>query len=764
MSSSSLSTAQLDRALLDATTSMAWAVDRRYRLLTSNLAFKAAMAATIGRLPMPGESMLMEAFAPHVLRHWRALYDAAFEGRPGEFVSEMPTPEGTMLLELVTAPLRDPQTSQVIGCAAVCRDLRAGTPVERELIARQSMDRSLFRKHPLPMWVFDDESLEFLAVNDAAVVRYGWSEREFLAMTILDIRPPEAIEVLIRQVAGEPGPRAPNSGTWEHMYRDGTVVTVEVHTAPVTYRGRPSRLVTVHDITAAKAVSRRALRQGELLRRTTDSMPIGMLLVSRSGRVRWSNAAVRELLGVLDAPNTLAEVFDRVHPGDQETARDREAVFQRGGGAPAEPTDLRFVQPDGRIVWGTLRGVPVDGDDDLTIITVADRTEYLAARDAEQDLRAKLLRQQHLESLGALAAGLSHEFRNLLAVIGGHTELLRMIDPADPAFGQSLDDLAHTTDQGRILVQSILALSRGAPDATRAWTPALDAMRAAARVVQASVPQTPIALELPTGTPECTVSPTEWTQLLLNLVQNGVRAVAGRPKPLVRVSARLLQLDGPEELRTGPLAAGTYLCVTVRDNGSGIAPEALPRIFDPFFTTTEAHGGTGLGLSVVASIVRRAGGAIDVQSHVEIGTTIALYLPARGDAAPATTGPLRVLLVVTDFARKRTIEARLREAGFAVEVSTGPTAALARLRAHADDIMAVYVDFDLGRHTGADIAANIRSIAPDTPVVLGAASGLPLDATGLGARGVTLIVDAAVALADPAPSIRRAMARARDDR
>ena len=125
--------------------------------------------------------------------------------------------------------------------------------------------RLLFDAHPQPMWVFDPDTLRFLSVNRAAVRQYGWSEEEFLERTIADIRPPEDVarmEAAAREAtaSGRMGP----SGVWRHRRRDGSLLDVEIHAEPVTYRGRPARLVVAVDVTERMRVERQ-LQQAQRL-------------------------------------------------------------------------------------------------------------------------------------------------------------------------------------------------------------------------------------------------------------------------------------------------------------------------------------------------------------------------------------------------------------------------------------------------------------------------------------------------------------------
>jgi two-component system, cell cycle sensor histidine kinase and response regulator CckA len=109
--------------------------------------------------------------------------------------------------------------------------------------------RMLFEASPLPMWVYDSQTLGFLAVNEAAIRHYGYTRHEFLGMTIKDIRPLEDVEGVLASIQASGGPGSPMAGTWRHRKKDGTIIDVEITAGRVIFEGRPAALVLSHDVT-----------------------------------------------------------------------------------------------------------------------------------------------------------------------------------------------------------------------------------------------------------------------------------------------------------------------------------------------------------------------------------------------------------------------------------------------------------------------------------------------------------------------------------
>jgi two-component system, cell cycle sensor histidine kinase and response regulator CckA len=134
----------------------------------------------------------------------------------------------------------------------------------RSLAGSEERYRLLFEASPLPMWVYDAESLRFLAVNEAAVRHYGYTRQEFLGMTIKDIRPPEDVSALLADLRDRGGPGSPLPGTWRHQTKDGTVIDVEITAGRVVMEGRNAALVLAHDVTERRRLEER-LAQSEKL-------------------------------------------------------------------------------------------------------------------------------------------------------------------------------------------------------------------------------------------------------------------------------------------------------------------------------------------------------------------------------------------------------------------------------------------------------------------------------------------------------------------
>ncbi len=180
----------------------------------------------------------------------RELRIAAAEGRHEEEGWRMRKDGSRYWADVIITALSD-GAGKLRGFSKISRDITERRRAEELLKESDERHRKLFDNNPHPTWVFDRETLRFLAVNTAAVRKYGYSRDEFLAMTIKDIRPPEDIPSLLETVRAL-GEGNESSGAWRHRLKDGTVIDTENTSYALTFLGRAARVVVAVDVTQRK--------------------------------------------------------------------------------------------------------------------------------------------------------------------------------------------------------------------------------------------------------------------------------------------------------------------------------------------------------------------------------------------------------------------------------------------------------------------------------------------------------------------------------
>jgi PAS domain S-box-containing protein len=172
--------------------------------------------------------------------------------------------------------------------------------------------RLLFSSNPLPMWVYDIETLAFREVNDAAVAHYGYSRDEFLAMRIADIRPPEDVPRLVqeidalRELGNRERPRG-SSDSWRHRLKDGRIRSVELASQPLLFAGRQCVLVVINDVTELQDAQRALTQYAERLAILHE---IDKGVIAADTPLAIAEPAIRRLRELLDVPRAIVSLFD----------------------------------------------------------------------------------------------------------------------------------------------------------------------------------------------------------------------------------------------------------------------------------------------------------------------------------------------------------------------------------------------------------------------------------------------------------------------
>lgn len=298
--------------------------------------------------------------------------------------------------------------------------------------------RTLFDANPHPMWVYDLDSLRFIAVNDAAIWRYGYSRDEFLAMTIIDIRPPDDVPRLLENIARVED-QLDEAGEWRHLTRDGRVLDVEIVSHPLQFAGHRAELVLAQDITERKRTEAQRNREQHetqrALERLNEAQRIGRIgdweYDIASGRITWS-PQVFELMGrdpMLGPPRDIGELVGHLSPASQKL-QDASVARAIGTGLIQE-YELVVPRADGETVMHTVAVPRQDADGTVVSLhgTVQDITakkqdELALRRRARQhvlvaELGRRVLSEGHpdhifAEAAIALASGLGVEYSCVL--------------------------------------------------------------------------------------------------------------------------------------------------------------------------------------------------------------------------------------------------------------------------------------------------------------------------------------------------------------
>ena len=431
----------------------------------------------------------------------------------------------------------------------------------------------------------------------------------------------------------------------------------------------------------------------------------GIVVTTASGEVLVANGAAERILGV--SPLVERSILDCL-PHD---ARGEFGAHLLRGSAHTDHLEFRLTVARPRTIESRASAM----HDGVVLLTLRDISE-------RQRFEHGLVRAARMESVGQLAGGLAHDFNNLLAGLSGHLMLLRVESGPSEAATPRLDKMERLITRAAGMARRLLVLGRGGTARAALAPEAL--VLAAVELVRGSFPAgTRLEVAVAGPLPTLHASARECEECLVNLLLNA--RDASPPGGTVTI---------------GAASRGGFVEIFVDDEGDGIPEDQRERIFEPFYTTKTSAGGTGLGLAVVARVVREHGGTVEVASGRARGTRMVVRLPSGGaadpdeippalssaDLAQATTpGTARVLVVDDDAAVREAVGAMLALAGHTV--STADSADIAwRFLTGPSGFDVLVTDVAMPGETGQALATRAAQRQPDLRVVVitGFARGL----------------------------------------
>ena len=509
-------------------------------------------------------------------------------------------------------------------------------------------------------------------------------------------------------------------------------------------------------------------RAAELrLRAAVESAPSGLLMTDARGSIVLVNREVERLFGY-SREELLGKSVESLMP---ERFRSGHASFR--GGFMADPRmramgagrDLYGLRKDGAEVPVEIGLTPVATEEGTFVLaSIVDITARKRMEDERRRLEEELRQAQKLEAIGTLAGGIAHDFNNILFGITGYAELVGQARSVDEARAD-LGELLKAAERGRELVERILVFSRREPSERRPLEISATVAEAA-RLLRATLPATiELTVRVHPDSPHVLADPTAIHQIVMNLGSNAARAMPRGGVLAIVVEPRYLR---DSVVRSHPgLHEGPYAALVVKDSGVGMDAGVRGRVFEPFFSTRPKGAGTGLGLSMVHSIVTAHEGAVDVDSAPGRGTTVTCFFPAlpaapadeRREAALAPQGQgERVLLVDDEPSLAAMNKRRLEALGYAATVDSDAERALETFRARPAAFDLVISDYLMPRLAGLDFARAIHNARPEVPIALltGYIEDLPEET--LRAAGIRRLIAKPVLLPELAAAVHDLLA------
>ena len=472
----------------------------------------------------------------------------------------------------------------------------------------------LFDCTPQPIWVFDEETLSFLTVNEAAVRIYGYSREEFLSMTVKDIRPAEDVPALLIKTAEGEGPVL--TSPWRHRKKDGSIIYVEMTSHPLLFGEHKARLVIATDVTDRKLLDEEQKRMHVSIqqsamewRQTFNAIDFPVLIVDLEGRIKRLNQAAHTVIA-----------------GGEEIIG--QEIIKAGSGQPWEKAAelIDQIREDSAAKSAEVRDNATGKTWAITLYLINEFGAFgeraiLIAQDITKrtELEASLRHSEMMSLLGSLVAGVAHEVRNPLFGISS------ILDAFESRFSERTEYLRYTKvlrdESGRLNILMEELLEYGKPFKGELYVSSVDdvvtkSLRSCVPV--AEIAGVKLANRVNGNVPKVLVDRRRLSKVFVNLIEN---AIQHSPRgETVRVEAR--------ESREGNQR---WLDCAVRDSGIGIQAEDAASIFEPFFS--KRRGGTGLGLAIAKKIMEEHGGTLIAGNNPGGGACMVARfpIPAQGE-------------------------------------------------------------------------------------------------------------------------------------
>ncbi len=587
--------------------------------------------------------------------------------------------------------------------------------------------RDLFELSPDPCLLIDQD--RFIECNRAALRILGLSHKNDLVQKHpADFSPPtqpdgrnsldKATEMLAlaRQ-------RGMHRFDWLHRRPDGSELFVEVTLAVIPFQGRNMLYCQWRD-QSERRQTQAALRESRaLVSAALETLPFDFwmcdtelrLTLQNPGSIKHWGQQLGHRFEEFLSPSTMSILRGDIQRALGGEFLQVERAFPRDNSTGWYRMIIAPIR-DNRIILGVL-GILID---------ITDRKQ---AEDEKQMLEQQIRQAQKIESIGRLAGGIAHDFNNYLTAILGHAELGRTELPPDHPGRAMFDEIAQTAHRASSLTRQLLTFSRKQPSQSQVidLNHLLNETR---KMIERLIgEQVRFDFQTPSSASCVRADPGQIEQILVNLAINARDAMPDGGTLTITLS----HVDQPSSRfgRPPEVPDGSFICLSIRDTGTGMSEEIKQRLFEPFFTTKAAGKGTGLGLATVFGIVRQSGGWISLDSAPGAGTTFHIFLPrveavllqqtvAPGLPASDNAGETRetIMLVEDEDSLRKLMIRFLSKQGYIVRAfPSGETALESLASPQAQPPALLVTDVILPGMNGRVLAEQLRARFPDLPVL-----------------------------------------------
>lgn len=508
---------------------------------------------------------------------------------------------------------------------------------------------------------------------------------------------------------------APQAYEFKLIDRAGRIKDMLITVAMIP--GKRQSLAAISDISELKQA------EGELARLATaiEQSPEAIFIADTEFAIRYVNPA-----------------FERLSGYGREEILGKHASILDGNGDSISCGQVRRELQNGKIWSGRLSNRKKDDtyfEAEVTASPVKDKygviINYVGIhRDIthEVHLERELRQAQKMEAIGTLAGGIAHDFNNILTSILGYSEMAKLQMANDRCLVEHyLDQVLKSGNRAAELVRQILTFSRRNEHEMRV-VQIVTIVSEVLNLLRSSLPSTiEICREVQISPEQSTVfaDATQIHQVVMNLGTNAAHAMRENGGVLT-IGIKTIEVGDFSPIASADLKPGTYVLLTIKDTGHGMDTKVLERIFDPYFTTKGPGEGSGIGLAVVQGIVKGHGGTITVKSKPGKGAVFRVFLPQVDSPLQpeiekedfSLSGNEHILFVDDEPGLVKLGTKALEAFGYRVTGKVGSVEAWEVFQATPELFDLVITDMTMPGLTGIDLAARVKGLRADLPVIL----------------------------------------------
>jgi len=474
---------------------------------------------------------------------------------------------------------------------------------------------------------YKDKNNRFVRVNKSFADVLGMHYRAIIGKTDFEIFPENA-EQHVSEDSEIIRTGEPKLNIIEHIRTTKGKRWIKVDKIP--YKDMDGNIIGIIgfalDITERKKAEHELRESEEQLRLLMETAQDIIIAHDLSGRIMYVNKAGLQFMGYNENDVLLMNITD-VLPVFQIEEMKKRTKKQKTGDVQRYLSETELKNKSGQVIPVEVSSVPLikAGKTIGVFIIARDITERKKAEEERKLLEEQLFQAQKMESIGRLAGGIAHDFSNILAVILGYADLLKIkFDDITTSEGQAVDRILKNAKRSKELISQLLGFARRGkynPVPLAINSLIKDTIEVSENIFEKKIE---VKYELDNNIKIIKGDRNQLDQVLTNLIINAKDAMPQGGELIIKT--KNVHLDEEYTQKYPVLKPGKYVKISITDTGIGMTKDVTDHIFEPFFTTKESGVGTGLGLATVYGIIKNHQGHITVDSETGKGTIFTIYL------------------------------------------------------------------------------------------------------------------------------------------